>query len=152
MDASALEYQLRLTAQRILDCLTDLSPDEMVARPQGLAPILWQLGHLSLSDTGLARRAGMDLAIPDGYEALFARGTTGDGPYPPHTEVVRFFEAAQNALLELARGDLNRPAASPIGAYQTVGGGLSYNLYHRGYHHGKMMTLRALLGKPRLLG
>lgn len=152
MDSAALQLQLRLTADRIRESLQDLRPEEFIARPHGLAPILWQVGHVALSDANLARRAGEPMEIPESYERLFARGTPGDGPYPPPSEVLEFFEAAQSALLELAAGDLGRPAASPIGAYATVGGAISWNLYHRGYHHGKIMTLRALMGKPRLLG
>ena len=152
MDGAALQHQLRLTAQRLRDSLQDLQPDELVARPQDLAPALWQVGHVALSDAGLARRAGESLEIPAGFEERFARGTSGEGPYPAADEVLAFFERAQEALLRLAGGELGRPAASPIGAYTTVGGGIVWNLYHRGYHHGKIMTLRSLLGKPRLLG
>ena len=152
MDQAVLQLQLRLTADRIRESLQDLRPEELVARPQGLAPVLWQLGHIALSDAALAKRAGEPMEIPAGFEELFARGTSGDGPYPPHWQVTEFFEAAQAALLKLAAGDLSRPAASPVGAYTTVGGGIGWNLYHRGYHHGKIMTLRSLLGKPRLLG
>lgn len=152
VDPATLSVQLRLTAERIRQALQDLSPQELVARPHGLAPVLWHVGHLALADANLARRAGQMLNIPDGFEGLFARATSGEGPYPPAAEVVQFFEAAQSALLTLAAADLSQPASSPIGAYTTVGGGIMWNLYHRGYHHGKIMTLRSLLGKPRLLG
>ncbi|WP_324715457.1 DinB family protein [Carboxydochorda subterranea] len=143
---------LDMTAERIREALAGLSDAELRARPQGLAPALWQIGHVALSDANLAARAGEAVALPEGYAALFSRGSTGDGELPPKEDVLRLFQEAHDRLLRLAGGDLDRPAVSPSGAYRTVGEGLVFMLYHRGYHHGKLMTLRALLGKPRLLG
>ncbi len=34
--------------------------------------------------------------------------------------------------------------------FKTVGDVVSFATFHRGYHIGKICTLRALLGKPRL--
>lgn len=149
--AEAMQRYVQMTGDRILQCLDDLSPDELVARPQGLAPVLWQVGHVAVTDALLLQRSGEALAIPEGFEAGFARGS-GDGPYPPTDAVRVFFDRVQQAVLALAGGDPQRPAVSPRGTYHTVGEGIVYNLYHRGYHHGKLMTLRALLQKPRLLG
>jgi uncharacterized damage-inducible protein DinB len=42
--------------------------------------------------------------------------------------------------------------AQADGVLLSVGEMLAFSAYHRGYHIGKMATLRALLGKPRLLG
>ncbi|MFN3286306.1 MAG: hypothetical protein ACK45F_08505 [bacterium] len=36
--------------------------------------------------------------------------------------------------------------------YRNVGEMLALSAYHRGYHIGKMTTVRALLGKRRLFG
>ncbi len=143
---------LELSAKRIDESVADLQPSDWVARPQGLAPIIWQLGHLALSDLLLLKRAGEEVEVPAGYEQLFGRGTGGGGPFPPSDEVQQAFRRARDGLMRLAEGDLARPARSPTGLYETVGGGLAMSLYHHGYHHGKIMTLRALLGKPRLLG
>ncbi|MEW6046325.1 MAG: DinB family protein [Bacillota bacterium] len=85
-------------------------------------------------------------------ERIFACGSSGDGSLPSPARVLDFFREANQALLRLAAGDLDRPATSPSRTYQTVGGGLLRMLYHAGYHLGKIMTLRALLGRPRLLG
>lgn len=149
---SYVRHLLQVTADRILEALADLSDAELRARPHDLAPALWQVGHVAISDAKAAIRAGEGVVVPDGYAALLTRGTSGDAELPPREDVLGFFREAHEHLLRLAEGDLDRPAVSRSGAYQTVAGGLAYHIYHRGYHHGKIMTLRALLGKPRLLG
>lgn len=146
-----LEAQLQRQADRILASLADLSPPEFVARPQGLAPILWQVGHLGVSDKNLLKRVPLPVEIPEGYAALFGRGS-GTGTLPPVETVLTFFRDAHTGLLGLVAEDLERPLASPTDAYRTVGAGLMSMVHHRGYHYGKIMTLRALLGKARLLG
>lgn len=142
----------RFVQERLLSALADLSEEEMLQRPMGLAPVLWHVGHAALYNARLVRQAGEPITIPEEYERIFARGSSGDGSLPPPARVLDFFREANQALLRLAAGDLDRPAASPSRTYQTVGGGLLRMLYHAGYHLGKIMTLRALLGKSRLLG
>lgn len=146
-----LEAQLQRQADRILAALADLSPPEFVSRPQGLASILWQVGHLGLSDKNLLKRVPAPVEIPEGYNVLFGRGS-GNGSLPPTEVVLALFRDAHAGLLGLAVQDLERPLASPTDAYRTVGAGLMSMVHHRGYHYGKIMTLRALLGKARLLG
>lgn len=147
-----LRRQLTITYDRILAALQDVSPDEAQLTPSRLAPIVWQVGHIALADKHLPQRAGIDVRIPAHYEALFRRGSSGRGGFPDLGTVLRFFESAQEDLMALANEEsLGLPARHPYDAYHTVGEGLLFALYHRGYHHGKIMTLRALLGKPALL-
>lgn len=147
-----IQTQHRLVADRILASLADLSADELLARPNGLVPVIWHVGHVAFYDALLAKRAGETPAIPEGYEELFKYGSTGSDSLPPADDVIRFFHEAHSGLLNLAQGDLDRPVQAPLQSYQTVGEGLMRMLYHRGYHHGKIMTLRSLLNKSRLLG
>lgn len=151
-DGQGLKGLFTLTADRLRESLEDFSPEDLLARPQGLAPVLWQLGHVAVSETGFLARAGRPVPMPEGYEALFAMGSSGDGPFPGLEEVLAFFGQVNGKMVELAGGDPDHPAASPRGTYRTAGEGLIFMLYHRGYHHGKIMTLRSLLGKRRLLG
>lgn len=143
---------LTISAERILQSLGGLSAEEIVARPHGLASALWQIGHVAVSDANLAIRAGDPVPVPEGYATLFAYGSSGGGALPGTDEVVRFFRDVHARLLCLAGGDLDKPTTSPSGTQLTIGDSLIFGIYHRGYHHGKIMTLRALLGKPRLLG
>jgi len=141
-----------MTQERIHQCVADLESGEWTARPQGLAPILWQVGHLALVDGEAARRLGYSVEIPESFQSLFRYGSTGDGPYPDPKEVLAAFDQASEQLAAAAQGDLSRPSNDPSGRTQTAGDLIVFLIYHRGYHHGKIMTLRSLLGKPRLLG
>lgn len=152
--ADPLEFSwlFSMTRERIHQSVADLEPAEWVARPQGLAPILWQVGHLALVDAEGARKLGRSVTIPDTFPSLFGMGSTGEGPYPEPEEVMAVFNEATQHLTALAQGDLTQPSNDPSGRTRTAGDQLVFLLYHRGYHHGKIMTLRSLLGKPRLLG
>lgn len=131
--------------------LADLSPEEAVQRPHGLTPIVWQVGHLALTDARITKQlSGGDLLVPEDYEKLFARGTSGEGSFPPLSSVLEAFRRVQEKLLQLAEEDLARPAeGGPF--YSTVGEALLFLDKHRWYHIGKIMTLRGLLNKPQLL-
>lgn len=147
-----LLYGLTATHTRLFRCLDDLTEDEARRSPAGgLSPIIWQAGHLALSDFGSARRADGRSAAPDGYGDLFKPGTGGEAPYPSLADVTEALRRAQQALEAAARtADLSAPVDAPN--YKTVGEMLIFNSYHRGYHIGKITTLRALLKKPRLFG
>lgn len=149
---SELSRFVSMTRERIHQSVADLEPGEWTARPQGLAPILWQVGHLALVDGEAARRLGRPVTIPESFQSLFRYGSTGDGPYPDPKEVLALFNQVSEELAVVAQGDLAQPSNDPSGRTQTIGDLLVFLIYHRGYHHGKIMTLRSLLGKPRLLG
>ncbi len=143
---------LSATHQRVLRCLEDLSEDDAQRSPAGnLSPIIWQAGHLAFADARYAVRADRLYALPAAFEGLFKGGTGGTGAYPALTEVRMAFNTAQRAIEDVAKSvDLARPVDAQ--AYKNVGEMLMFACYHRGYHIGKMATLRALLGKPRLFG
>lgn len=145
-----IKNQLRYTAGHLELALTDVSEDEAAARPQGLTSIVWQVGHMAYYDAWLVQQAtGGKLLVPEEYEELFRQGSTGDGPMPSLAEVRAAFQRAHEGLMKLADGDLEQPLEGGR-EYATVGGGLTFMNLHRGYHTGKVFTLRALLGKPVL--
>lgn len=144
-------YGLEASYSRALRCVGDIGEEEARQAPHGLSPIIWQLGHLALADEGFLKRAGGALEIPGSYRELFATGTGGIAEYPSLAEVRSAFEAGNRALEEAARtADLAQ--AVDARNYKTIGEMLVFAAYHRGYHIGKITTLRALLGKPRLFG
>lgn len=154
MDATTRDliiYGLESSFGRVIRCVDDVSEDEARAVPKGLSPVVWQLGHLVVIDGGYLQRAGGAVEIPATYAGLFGTGTGGAAAYPPLREARGYFEAIQRALVEAARTtDLQRPVEGR--SYRTAGEVLVFTGYHRGYHVGKMTTLRALLHKPRLFG
>ena len=146
----ALKNQLTFTAESVEQALADLSTEEAAARPHGLTPIVWQVGHMAYYDALLVQEVvGGALLVPETYKELFRQGSTGDGPLPPLYEVRAAFERAHQGLLRLAEGDLDQPVDGG-NEYNTVGSALAFMNIHRGYHIGKIFTLRALLGKPVL--
>lgn len=146
-------YGLETTFTRANRCVEDFSDDDARARPHGLTPIIWQFGHIVSADAGYLVRAGGagDLHVPSTYRELFGTGTGGEAEYPPLAELRELFEEVQRALLQAARtADLSVPVEGQ--SYHTVGEVLLFPMYHRGYHIGKMTTLRSLAGKRRLFG
>jgi hypothetical protein len=148
---AALRYALEATRERVLRCVQDLSEEEAGRGVYGLSPVVWQVGHVAFTDGQLLQRAGGASPVPEGYASLFGTGTGGQAAYPPLQEVCAAFEAAHAALAQLLE------AASVDGPvdgrhFRTVGEMVAFSAYHRGYHVGKMATLRSLLGKPRLFG
>lgn len=147
-----LQYGLSATHTRIHRCLEEISEEDAGRSPiAGLASIVWQIGHLAWADFGFARRVDGRVEMPAGYDGLFKPGTGGEGPYPTLKDVTVALDRAHQSLEGIARtADL----ATPIEArnYGSVGQMLVFACYHRGYHVGKMTTLRALLNKSRLFG
>jgi len=151
MDPRSIVYGLTASFTRVQRCVEDVSDSEAAQTPHDLTPIIWQLGHLALSDGGFLRLAGGTSPAPDSFKGFFRTGSGGPADYPPLGELKPVFEAAQRGLEELARSaDLNQRVESRN--FATIAEMLVFAAYHRGYHVGKMTTLRALLGKPRLFG
>jgi hypothetical protein len=147
-----LLYGLDATHTRAHRCLEDLTEDEARRSPtDGLSPIVWQVGHLAYYDAVFARLVDGRAAAPNGYEALFKAGTGGKAAYPSLHDVQKALDSGQEALVTVAR------SADPAMAldhprYHNVGEMITFAIYHRGYHIGKINTLRALLHKARLFG
>lgn len=145
-------YGLRATHTRALRCVDDVTDEEARRRPgDSLASIVWQLGHLALTDKGYLERLGASSSVPESFEGLFKTGTGGPANYPSLVEVRAAFDDGQHRLEAAAQeADFGTPVDAR--SYGTVGEMLIFGCYHRGYHIGKMTTLRALFGKPRLFG
>ena len=146
-----IRFGLTASFTRVLRCVEDVSEAEAGQLPNNLSPMIWQLGHLALSDGGFFRLAGGTSPAPDSFKGFFRTGSGGAADYPPLSDVRPVYEAAQRELERLAQSaDLAQQVESRN--FATIGEMLVFAAYHRGYHIGKMTTLRALLGKPRLFG
>ena len=146
-----IRFGLTASFTRVLRCVEDVSEAEAGQLPNNLSPMIWQLGHLALSDGGFFRLAGGTSPAPDSFKGFFRTGSGGAADYPPLSDVWPVYEAAQRELERLAQSaDLAQQVESRN--FATIGEMLVFATYHRGYHIGKMTTLRALLGKVRLFG
>ncbi len=80
-------------------------------------------------------------------------GTGGAADYPPLSEVVQTLEDTHETLMRtMAEVKLETPVEGPPGSFTNIGEMFSFATVHRWYHIGKITSLRALLGKPRLFG
>jgi hypothetical protein len=157
MDARALiQQQLSLSHRFIKQCIGDISDDEARRMPSAtLSPIIWQVGHLAVVNVNFTQRTGTAPAasLPPAYPDLFKKGTGGKADYPHFDEVTRALDATHDALMRaVAEADLDAPHEGRPGAWSNVGEMLGYSNTHRWYHIGKIASLRAMLGKSRVLG
>jgi uncharacterized damage-inducible protein DinB len=152
--AAMISQQIVGSRERLRRCLEDLTGDE--ARrvlAGGLSPVTWQVGHLAVVDATFVQRGGSAYAPPPHYLDLFKMGSGGAADYPPLGEAWEAFDGAHQALLRVAaEADYRTPVEHRFRIYTNIGEMLIFACYHRGYHTGKIATLRALLGKPRLFG
>lgn len=161
-DRALLQHQLAVSHQILKRSLDGISDEEARRRPNSLSPIVWQAGHIALGNFGFARGdlgfvLGADVApagmLPANSAALFKTGTGGEAAYPPFGDVVGSGDASQDALVRaVAEADLSTPNRGPGGLWSTQAEAFAFAVAHRWYHVGKINTLRALLGKPRLFG
>jgi len=142
--------EINRTNRILLRTLEDLSADELQRSPvTGLSPVIWQVGHVAATDAYFAGMCGADLTLPEAFTGLFGRNTGGAKPYPGLGDVKAVYEAGQQALEALTQSaEMGRAIESKN--FKTVADALSFNCFHRGYHIGKICTLRALMGRAPL--
>jgi hypothetical protein len=161
-DRALLQSQLAVSHHVLKRSLDSISDDEARRMPSSLAPVVWQAGHIALANFAFARRnlafvlaaevppAGL---LPGDSAALFKTGTGGTAAYPPFGDVMGAADASYDALVRAAAEmDLNAPNEGPHGIWKTQAEAFGFAVTHVWYHIGKINTLRALLGKPRLFG
>jgi len=161
-DRALLQHQLAVSHQILKRSLEGISDEEARKTPSSLSPILWQAGHIALANFGFARgnlgfvlrpdvvSAGL---LPGNSAALFKTGTGGAAAYPPFGDVTGAVDASHDALARaVAEIDLRAPNEGPRGAWHTQAEAFAFAVTHGWYHIGKINTLRALLGMPRLFG
>ena len=161
-DRALLQHQLAVGHQILKRSLEGISDEEARKTPSSLSPILWQAGHIALANFGFARGnlgfvLGPDVVpagmLPGNSAALFKTGTGGAAAYPPFGDVTGAVDASHDALARaVAEIDLRAPNEGPRGAWHTQAEAFAFAVTHGWYHIGKINTLRALLGMPRLFG
>jgi hypothetical protein len=143
---------LTLSHNRVREAIDGVSDADARRVMAGkLTPIVWQIGHLALVESNWVRRAGGESPVPPRYAEVFKQGTGGEQDYPALSEVWTVFDTTHKAMMDRAGGAVYDTPLPPTGTatppYKTVGEMLLYASYHRGYHIGKVMSLRGLLGK-----
>ncbi|HKV72291.1 MAG TPA: DinB family protein [Gemmatimonadales bacterium] len=157
MDERALiQHQLAGSHQAVRYGLSEISDDEARRMPHPvLSPVIWQVGHLAVVNANFIKRAGATsaTALPGAYADLFKSGSGGKADYPPLAQVRQAFDDSHEALVRVAaEANLDAADEGPRGLWKNYAGMFEFANAHRWYHIGKIMSLRALLGKPRLFG
>jgi DinB family protein len=153
-DRALIQQQLILSHQLLKRTLSDISDEDAHQIPEPtLSPIVWQAGHQAFVNFNFAGRSGSRSGLPETYDALFATGTGGNADYPPLSRVVKVLDDSHEALMRsVTEADLSTPNQGPFGAWKNFAEMFAFSSGHCWYHIGKITTLRALLGKPRLFG
>jgi len=149
-------HQLEVSHGAMMACLDGISEEEANRVPvAGMSPVVWQVGHIAVTDATVGQWAGGKFTSPQGYPELFQTGSAGGaGKYPQLKDVTKALDGANQALMQIAReADYETPQETPLRRfYGTVGEMHVFVCFHRGWHIGKLTTLRTLLGKARLFG
>jgi hypothetical protein len=122
----------------------------------GGSPIIWIAGHLVSARVGMASLLGEPRPAPWG--GMFGRGAQvpEDSLLPQAEEILSAWGEASEVLV--AR--LNAATAAQLAAPsprnfpisdKSVVGGLTFLVYHEGYHLGQLTTLRKAQGLPGLV-
>lgn len=155
-DRALLQQQLAASHQIVKHCLSDISDDEARRMPNAtLSPVIWQVGHLAVVNASFSQRAGAApmASLPENYPDLFKTGTGGKADYPSLEAVTRAFDATHEGVMRVvAEVNLDAPNEGPRGLWKNVAEMIGFSNTHHWYHIGKITSLRALLGKPRLFG
>src|SRR5690348_18397648 len=106
-DRVLIQQQLGASRGILQHSVGDISDDEArrISTPP-LSPIIWQVGHLAVTNVGFMKRAGIGPmpSLPAVYPGFFDSGTGGPADYPPLDEVMRVFDATPEALLGAVAG------------------------------------------------
>lgn len=148
---------------RLLEAMLGDVPQERMCRQHPGLPNhpAWQVGHLAVVRAHVAQGLGRELDVPQGWLALFNRGTTPTADasrYPTKEELLATFHRLNTATLEAlattppARlAEVNPlPGLRPM--FPTLGHlTLGLLTLHDGLHFGQLSDWRRVTGLPRVL-
>jgi hypothetical protein len=121
----------------------------------GMAPPLWQYGHLAVSAEGAFKLLGGQPFLPPLYTERFAMGTRFDPAleYPPFAEVLAAFADAQTRLVPAIESatdsalDSEMPIERLRGIFPTIRLAVVFLTgSHVSYHLGLVMACRKAVG------
>jgi hypothetical protein len=141
----------------------DVPDERMCQQPPGLPNhAAWQIGHITLARSFVARELGASLQIPETLPPLFGRGSTptsNRNAYPSKKDLLDRFNIAQAALMENAlkvdparlAGEHGIERLRPV--FPTLGHLIvGVALFHDGFHLGQLGNWRRAMGLPSVIG
>lgn len=158
MDARMLPTaQLLKTSEFLFQRATsELQPEQWFEAPDGVNPMIWLAGHLTLARHTLLQTCGVDVERP--WEEIFGRYSKilpPDG-YPPASEVLEKWNGVTQRIGERLAGlkteelQVQLPSELPLKDKSRLSL-ITFLAYHEGYHVGQMATIRKWLGLGGLI-
>ena len=155
--------QIEFARNYTMTLLEDLNDDDWFwSPPEYPTHIAWQVGHIAMSEYGLAMfqqrgRLTEDRERMSGkYRKLFLRGTEPKldrEAYPSPPEILEVLNNVhQQMRIEVPTFEeiLDEEVGPPHAAYATKYGALLFAPQHEMLHAGQIGVLRRLMGKPSI--
>jgi hypothetical protein len=143
--------------------ILDVPANQLCDQSKGLAnhPI-WQIGHVTIAQTFLARQLGAECELPEAWIPLFSRGSTpvsDASKYPSRETLLERFRATQpviaGALKSCDAAKLAGPhSIEPLkNVFPSLGHlAVGVMVMHNALHLGQLSAWRHAMGLPRLIG
>jgi hypothetical protein len=148
----------KLNNEMVVRSLNGLSDEDCWRRPHpDINPMLWLVGHATISRIGLLARLGH--RPEHGLGTLFDRGSKlqAAAAYPSRDVIVQAWQNTRgqmrDAFSALTDADLAAPPAGrPLPGVTNMAGLISFLAFHESYHVGQMGYLRKMLGHSGIAG
>jgi hypothetical protein len=154
-----LKHSLAASQRIIAMLLADLSPADMLHRPcPGANCAAWITGHLILVERMLHKAIGVTSpALPDGFEARFARDDTAPrlADYGDTSVLPGLFSTHRSlsiaAIDALTDEQLCKPLEKPHPMFNLTYERINFMAIHVSMHAGQISTIRRSLGRPAVI-
>jgi uncharacterized damage-inducible protein DinB len=145
-----LFLQLDMVRQRTFQQLEGITEETADITPHGYRNTMrWNLGHiLTVQENLCFKLAGHPFELPETYPDFFASGTKPADwqTEPPSLETLKAQLTEQSLRIKQKLSErLDEKPPAPFRGIDTVGGMITFSLYHEGLHTGYMMAMRKTL-------
>lgn len=153
-----LAFIFKLNNGMVSRTLAGLTDEECWKQPgDGGNPILWLVGHMTISRAGLLKQLGA--GYDHGLGALFDRGAVrGDTSFYPDRQVIEdAWHATRSRMRDTFAGLTDEalstvPAGRPLPGVTDMASLIAFIAFHESYHVGQMGYVRRLLGHSGVAG
>jgi uncharacterized damage-inducible protein DinB len=160
-EAELLADVLARSFKMLSDTLADFSDADILVRPCPNANhAAWQLGHLTLAESGMLNsiKEGLVPALPADFAAKFTKETVSNDDaafFPKKAALLAQFAKVNDAVIawgkSLSQADLDTPTTGRMAAFvPTTGHLMALMSNHIMMHMGQFQVIRRKLGKPIL--
>ena len=148
----------KLNNEMVVRSLAGLTDEECWRQPEGGGnPIMWLVGHATISRAHLLARLGHE--YDHGLGTFFDRGARpqASSAYPSRAAIEAAWQETRgrmrDAFSALTDERLSAvPSGNPLPGVTNIAGGIAFLAFHESYHVGQMGYLRRMLGHPGVAG